>query len=117
MSDPICRWCGKAYDAHAILRPKGAPQPRMPCAGLRSGFMAKPAAPSNKHTDSCLQKAGDAEPIFVLRAQDQLAPLVIRHWAKLAAQAGTPDHKLREAHRCADDMLAWQEKHGAKRPD
>lgn len=72
---------------------------------------------ATKHTDTCLQKAGEAEPIFVLRAQDQLAPLVVRHWARIAEKAGTPRAKVAEAHKLADAMLEWQEQHGAKRPD
>jgi hypothetical protein len=72
---------------------------------------------ATKHTDLCLQKAGESEPIFVLRAQDQLAPLVVRAWAKLAHQAGVPRAKIQEAHALADAMDAWQAEHGAKRPD
>jgi hypothetical protein len=72
---------------------------------------------STKHDSSCLAKAGEAEPIFVLRAQDQLAPLIVRKWAHLAAQAGVPKAKVREALACADEMIDWQTQHGAKRPD
>ena len=36
---------------------------------------------ATKLTDSCLQKVGDDEPIFVLRAQDMLAPGIVRAWA------------------------------------
>lgn len=31
--------------------------------------------------DSCLNKAGDLEPIFVLRANDELASEIVRVWA------------------------------------
>jgi hypothetical protein len=72
---------------------------------------------STKHDDTCLQKAGDAEPIFVLRAQDQLAPIVVRKWADMAYKAGSPRAKVNEAHELADKMEAWQAEHGAKRPD
>jgi hypothetical protein len=72
---------------------------------------------STKHDSSCLAKAGDAEPIFVLRAQDQLAPIVIRKWAQLARQAGTPQRKVMQALLLADAMDEWQALHGAKRPD
>lgn len=37
---------------------------------------------ATKHTDTCLQKAADDEPIFVLRAQDLSAPKVVRFWAE-----------------------------------
>jgi hypothetical protein len=72
---------------------------------------------ATKHTDTCLQKAGESEPIFVLRAQDQFAPIIVRRWANMAHEAGVPRDKVAEAHRCADAMLEWQEQHGAKRPD
>jgi hypothetical protein len=36
---------------------------------------------ATKHTDTCLQKAADDEPIFVLRAQDELAFDLVRLWA------------------------------------
>lgn len=72
---------------------------------------------STKHDDSCLLKAGDAEPIFVLRSTDQLAPIVVRHWARLAMKAGAPHAKVAEAFALADKMDEWQAQHGAKRPD
>ncbi len=72
---------------------------------------------ATKHTDECLKKCGESEPIFVLRAQDQLAPIIVRKWAQLAHQAGAPKAKTQEAHKLADAMEAWQEEHGAKRPD
>lgn len=72
---------------------------------------------ATKHTDTCLQKAGEAEPIFVLRAQDQLAPIVVRKWVELARKAGTPGAKLDEALSLANAMEEWQAQHGAKRPD
>jgi len=72
---------------------------------------------ATKHDDSCLKKAGDSEPIFVLRAQDQLAPAIVRAWAKAAQLAGTPRKKVMEAYDQAAAMDEWQGLHGAKRPD
>jgi hypothetical protein len=72
---------------------------------------------STKHTDTCLQKAADDEPIFVLRAQDQTAPGIVRAWARLAETLHAPAAKVREAHALADRMLEWQERHGCKVPD
>ncbi|HVK55886.1 MAG TPA: hypothetical protein VM532_12765 [Burkholderiales bacterium] len=37
---------------------------------------------ATKHTSTSLKKAGDDEPIFVLRAQDIMAPTLIRQWAE-----------------------------------
>lgn len=49
-----------------------------------------------KHNDSCLQKAAEDEPIFVLRGQDASAAKVVIHW--IAKNLDTcPDEKLREA--------------------
>lgn len=36
----LCVWCGKAYDEHANEMDSSGFVPRMPCAGLKSGFSA-----------------------------------------------------------------------------
>lgn len=72
---------------------------------------------STKKTDTCLQKAGDDEPIFVLRAQDRYAPLVVRIWALVVANAGAPSAKCTEALDLAAKMEAWQRQHDHKVPD
>lgn len=38
---------------------------------------------------SCLTRADDNEPVFVLRAKDPIAGAVIRYWAELASSTGT----------------------------
>ena len=60
-----------------------------------------------RDTDSCLQKVGPDEPIFVLRAQDELAASLVRLWAGRARAAGAPAEKVDEAYACADAMDAW----------
>lgn len=55
----------------------------------------------------CLQKVGDDEPIFVLRAQDKCAADIVRIWAMYARMAGAPLEKVKEAFDCADAMAAW----------
>lgn len=73
---------------------------------------------STKATDKCLKKAGDDEPIFVLRAQDKTAPLAVRAWAATAKLVGAGDDKVAEALKTADEMEAWQKANGrAKLPD
>lgn len=72
---------------------------------------------ATKHTDSCLQKAADDEPIFVLRAKDKHAPHVVRLWASLAKETGCPPTKTKEAHELADRMEAWAQQNGSKFPD
>lgn len=67
--------------------------------------------------ESCLNKAADDEPVFVLRAQDRLAPRVIRYWASRATVAGVPAGKVNEAYALAAQMEAWQATHTAKVPD
>jgi len=57
---------------------------------------------------SCLNKASDDEPVFVLRAKDPIAAMVVRYWADYAKG----DHeaaKIREAFRLADAMDDWRD--------
>lgn len=56
---------------------------------------------------SCLNKAADDEPIFVLRANDMLAPAVVRAWATLAVGAGAPFEKFKSAQDLAEAMEKW----------
>jgi hypothetical protein len=65
----------------------------------------------------CLGKAADDEPVFVLRAQDELAPLVVAAWASMAADVGHRPDKVTEAMKCADQMRLWQAANGIKKPD
>ncbi len=85
--------------------------------------------------NGCLGKADDAEPIFILRAHDMLAPFLVRQWARhfymLNAEAvnvGTelkPEIRMQvtnaavrakhdEAMNLAKQMEAW---HNRKIPD
>jgi hypothetical protein len=62
---------------------------------------------ATKHNNPYLAKVADDEPIFVLRAQDQLAPALVRAWADFAEMSGCPDEKVAEARLCANQMQAW----------
>lgn len=62
---------------------------------------------SYKDTDPCLAKVAPGEPIFVLRAQDMLAPQLVREWARVAQRYGCPAEKVQEAYECADAMEHW----------
>lgn len=56
---------------------------------------------------SCLNKAGDDEPVFVLRAKDKAAPLAIRLWCHERVMLGLnkgDDEQIVEARECADQM-------------
>ncbi len=59
----------------------------------------------------------EQEPVFVLRAQDQLAPVVIKIWALLAESLGTSQEKASEARSVAEDMEIWQLNNIRKIPD
>lgn len=63
---------------------------------------------------SCLNKAALDEPIFVLRAQDELAWAVVTDWAILAQKRGVSEAKVQEAFDLAEAMKAWPTK---KLPD
>ena len=69
---------------------------------------------ATKHTSSCLQKAADNEPVFVLRAQDALAPVIVRYWAVMAKEHGLSKEKYDEAMLTALEMEKWP---GRKLPD
>lgn len=60
---------------------------------------------------SCWNKAASDEPVFVLRANDPVASMVIRHWAQLAFGTHKSD-KIAEARRCANAMDAWRREKG-----
>jgi hypothetical protein len=65
-----------------------------------------------KHTSTCLQKAKDDEPIFVLRAQDATAPETISRWLNLNPQL--PPEKARAAIETIKAMHNWPHR---KMPD
>lgn len=65
-----------------------------------------------KNDDACLAKVADDEPIFVLRAKDLLAPMIVLHWAELASRLGCLDQgKWDEAIELAEKMDEWQRNH------
>lgn len=65
---------------------------------------------STKHNSSCLAKAGDDEPIFVLRANDPMAPYIVRKWAAESAAHGQPHEKIIGAMNLAKEMQEWRQK-------
>lgn len=62
---------------------------------------------AKKH-DRSWDKIGDDEPVFVLRAQDCLSPMVVEYWAELAAKLKVDPQKVLEAYRCAEAMKQWK---------
>ena len=72
---------------------------------------------NTKHDNACLESAGDDEPIFVIRARDDIGPSVMRFWAdELEANGGSPE-KAEQACDLAKQMEAWQKRNGSKLPD
>lgn len=67
--------------------------------------------PCTKHDDPCLAKADDDEPLFVLRAQDEMAPLIVERWANLAQANGASVNKCHNARKIAAQMRDWQREH------
>lgn len=80
---------------------------------------------STKHNDPCLKKAADDEPIFVLRAQDMTAPIIVMfwilivmifslvewiHWDKNKITKETTDNTLRSAFEQALRMRRWSKR-------
>lgn len=64
--------------------------------------------------DSCLNKAGLNEMIFVLRAHDITAPATIRFWVRERIASGknqSDDIQIKNALDCANEM-EWQQKKG-----
>lgn len=55
----------------------------------------------------CFASAADNEPVFVLRAQDKLAPELVRRWAHEAELNGCPHGKIMRALETADAMENW----------
>jgi hypothetical protein len=56
---------------------------------------------------SCLDKVHPDEPIFVLRANDPVAPTAVRLWAAQYWQQSGDPKKVAEARTIADAMEAW----------
>lgn len=69
--------------------------------------------------DPSLLKLREGEPIFVLRAQDRVAPHTIDLWAAAAGSFDAPHPKLLAAVTRAGEMRLWQEQHpqAVKIPD
>ena len=62
-------------------------------------------------------KIGEDEPVFLIRAQDRNAPLVVEYWAEMAELLGADQDIINLARQHAARMRQWQIKHGDKIPD
>jgi hypothetical protein len=62
-------------------------------------------------------KIPEDEPVFLLRAQDAIAPSVVEIWSVAAHKAGASPEIVNAAYIQAHNMREWQKKHGSKIPD
>lgn len=62
-------------------------------------------------------KIPEDEPVFLLRAQDQLAPKLLLKWATAVRLSGGDPLMARAAEDQAQSMIEWQQSHGCKTPD
>jgi len=62
-------------------------------------------------------KIPENEPVFLLRAQDAIAPSVVEIWSVAAHKAGASPAIVNAAYIQAAKMRQWQEKYGSKIPD
>jgi hypothetical protein len=59
----------------------------------------------------------DDEPVFILRAQDELAPDAIIEYAESCREAGSPQEHLSAIYEAHRKFLDWQQTHDTKIPD
>lgn len=58
----------------------------------------------------CLGKAADDEPVFVIRAQDKFAPVLVRLWAELVVNESGNSKKTADAMILASEMQKWPDR-------
>lgn len=57
------------------------------------------------------------EPVFLLRAQDVAAPLMLARWIDFMQNTGAQPELIDSAKAHLERMEAWQREHGSKTPD
>ena len=62
-------------------------------------------------------KIGNNEPVFLIRAKDQVSAAAVRAWAELHKAAGGDPLLSQLAYDHADVMEEWQESYGKKAAD
>ncbi len=58
-----------------------------------------------------IAKVKDEEPVFVIRGQDTLAPMVVSHWIDWAIMRGVSPEKIERARAHLRDILVFQGEH------
>jgi hypothetical protein len=72
---------------------------------------------TKREGDPTYDKAELDEPIFVLRAQDRIAPMVVGLYALACTTVGVHPKKVESVRRVAEEMRRWQTTHDTKIPD
>lgn len=62
-------------------------------------------------------KIPEDEPVFLLRGQDKFAPELLLRWAAKLRLSGGSSLMATLVENHAQEMIAWQKKHGNKIPD
>lgn len=68
--------------------------------------------PKSKYNNPCIKKAGNNEPLFVLRATDISSPKVILHWIAKNFETA-PEEKLRDSFETAMEMRHYPKRKNA----
>lgn len=71
----------------------------------------------NRRIQDSEGKIPEDEPVFLLRAQDKIAPEVVARWVELAEYEKADPNIIRAARAQVQAMLVWQYNHGSKVPD
>lgn len=71
----------------------------------------------NRRIQDLARQIPPGEPVFLLRGQDRIAPLVVKVWADLAKKVGASNKIVDSALAQAKAMEEWQEKQGSHAPD
>ena len=80
---------------------------------LAEGFRGNPSTPlalrdaptAGEHPP---QGVPEDEPVFVLRAQDKVAPYAVNTWTQMAHLSGASTKKQGGAHTVSAEMINWQ---------
>lgn len=102
---PMCTECAKRFRALA--------QSHNSSIGIESITQQETVQMGTKNNPGkydCYGKAEPDEPIFILRANDPIAPMVVRLWAAQYWQQGGKKEKVDDARAVADAMEAWHKK-------
>lgn len=73
---------------------------------------------TDDHLDDDLQPIiPDDEPVFLLRARDISAPIIVRFWAEVNRNIGTDPLLCERVREWADTMSQYGREHGSHLPD